>query len=154
MKRHTPISFHIFQGAGLEKKKWNVQFFTSSVDSTAWTAYKFRVYIQHGVHVANRVYRFLVLTIACTPLQSPDIFRSSRSQMLFKIGVIENFAIFPGKHLRWSLFLIKLQALRTLRYVFPCEYYKIFRNDFFIEHLLWLLPYVRTVVRCLTTTIY
>ena len=30
--------------------------------------------------------------------------RSSRSQMLFKIGVVENFAIFTGKHPCWSLF--------------------------------------------------
>ena len=30
--------------------------------------------------------------------------RSSRSQMLFKIGVLENFAIFTGKHPCWSLF--------------------------------------------------
>ena len=34
--------------------------------------------------------------------------RSSRSQMLFKIGVLKNFTIFTGKHLCWSLFLIKL----------------------------------------------
>ena len=31
------------------------------------------------------------------------IFRSSRSQMFFKIGFLKNFAIFTGKHLRWSL---------------------------------------------------
>ena len=31
--------------------------------------------------------------------------------MLFKIGVLKNFAIFTGKHLYWSLFLIKLQAV-------------------------------------------
>ena len=30
--------------------------------------------------------------------------RSSRSQMLIKIGVLENFAIFTGKQPRWSLF--------------------------------------------------
>ena len=36
--------------------------------------------------------------------------RSSRSQMFFNIVVLKNFAIFSGKHLRWSLFLIKLQA--------------------------------------------
>ena len=29
--------------------------------------------------------------------------------MFFKIGVLKNFAVFTGKHLRWSLFLIKLQ---------------------------------------------
>ena len=31
-------------------------------------------------------------------------------QMFFEIGVLENYAIFRGKHLCWSLFLIKLQA--------------------------------------------
>ena len=31
-------------------------------------------------------------------------------QMFFEIVVLENFAIFRGKHLCWSLFLIKLQA--------------------------------------------
>ena len=32
-------------------------------------------------------------------------------QMFFKIGVHKNFANFTGKHLCWSLFLKKLQAL-------------------------------------------
>ena len=41
-----------------------------------------------------------------------SIFRSSRSQKFFKIGVLKNFAIFTRKHLCWSLFLIKLQAKR------------------------------------------
>ena len=40
-------------------------------------------------------------------------FKSSRSQMFFKIGVLNNFAIFAGKHLCWSYFLIKLQARRS-----------------------------------------
>ena len=40
--------------------------------------------------------------------------RSSRSQMFFKIDVSKNFANFKGKHLRRSLFLIKLQALRPM----------------------------------------
>ena len=33
--------------------------------------------------------------------------------MFFKIGVLKNFTIFTGKHLRWSYFLIKLQARRS-----------------------------------------
>ena len=36
--------------------------------------------------------------------------RSSRSQMFFKIGLLQNFSNFTGKHLGWSLFLIKLQT--------------------------------------------
>ena len=39
------------------------------------------------------------------------MFRSSRLQMFFKKGVLKNIAIFTAKHLCWSLFLIKLQAL-------------------------------------------
>ena len=34
-----------------------------------------------------------------------DTNRSSRSQMIFKIGVVVNFAILTGKHLSWSLIL-------------------------------------------------
>ena len=33
--------------------------------------------------------------------------RRGRLQMFFKIGIFKNFAIFTGKHLCWSLFLIK-----------------------------------------------
>ena len=33
-------------------------------------------------------------------------FKSIRSQMLFKIGALKNFALFTGKHL-WSLFLMR-----------------------------------------------
>ena len=58
---------------------------------------------------------------------------NSRSQMFFKIGVFMNFSIFTGKHLCWSLFLIKLQAFKkeTPAQVFSCEYCEIFKNTFF-----------------------
>ena len=57
---------------------------------------------------------------------------NSRSQMFFKIGVLMNFLIFTGKHLRWSLFLIKLQAFKreTPAQVLSCEYCEIFKNTF------------------------
>ena len=32
------------------------------------------------------------------------LFRSSRLDMFFKIGALNNFAIFTGKHLCWKLF--------------------------------------------------
>ena len=35
--------------------------------------------------------------------------RSSRSQIIFEIDILKNFAILTGKHLCWSLFLIKLR---------------------------------------------
>ena len=40
--------------------------------------------------------------------------RNSRSQMFFEIAVFKKFANFTGKHLRWTLLLIKLQAFRLL----------------------------------------
>ena len=48
------------------------------------------------------------------------IFRSSCMQMFFKTGVIRNFSLFTGKHLCWSLFLIKLQALQAATLFQPC----------------------------------
>ena len=56
--------------------------------------------------------------------------------MFFKIGVIKNFANFTGKHLRWSLFLNKLQAClqlfkkETPAQVFSCEICEIFKDIF------------------------
>ena len=36
--------------------------------------------------------------------------RCSFSQMIFKIGVLKDFANFTGKQFCWSLFLVKIQA--------------------------------------------
>ena len=67
------------------------------------------------------------------------MFNSSRSEVLCKKGLLKNFTELTGKHLYWSLFLIKLQALskadfntgeiKKITYWF-CE---IFKNIFFIE---------------------
>ena len=61
-------------------------------------------------------------------LSEPDDRRCSSKQV---------FAIFAGKHLRWSLFFKKFQSFRpatlkeTPAKVFSCEYCKIFKNSFF-----------------------
>ena len=44
--------------------------------------------------------------------EDDDIIRSSCSQMFSKIGALKKFAIFTGKHLCWSLFLINLLDFR------------------------------------------
>ena len=84
------------------------------------------------------------------------LIRSSCLQIFFKIGGLENFAIFTGKHLCWSLFLIKFQPWSLLNKVpglkacnfikerlhhrcFPVNIAKLLRKVFFIEHLRWLL---------------
>ena len=72
--------------------------------------------------------------------------RSSRTQLFFKTGVIRNFAIFTGKYLYWSLFLLKLHALRPSA-LFQlrrkrdftgdsCENCKMVMNSFFYGTLL------------------
>ena len=38
------------------------------------------------------------------------MYGSSRSQIFFKTSVLKNVPIFTGKHMWWSLFLIKSQA--------------------------------------------
>ena len=66
--------------------------------------------------------------------------RSSRSQMFFKIGLLENFANFRGKDLCWSLFLIKLLVWRSATLLkwdtktgvfLSCEICEILKNIFF-----------------------
>ena len=81
----------------------------------------------------------------CIPCYIGSEDRSSRSQMFFKMSVLENFAHFTGKHLWRSLFLIKLQALSPVTLlkespiqVFCCEISKIIKTPFLTEHLQWL----------------
>ena len=67
-------------------------------------------------------------------------YRSSRSQMFFKVAILKNSAIFTEKYLYWSLFSINLQARpeglqrykkETPIQLFFCEYCKVFKNSFF-----------------------
>ena len=70
------------------------------------------------------------------------MYRSSRLQLFFNMGVLKNFAIFTGKHLCWSLFLIKYPAFRAttlLKGGFPANIAKFLRTTFYIESLRWLL---------------
>ena len=64
---------------------------------------------------------------SCTLFSEP---RSSCSQMFFKIGVLENSAIFTGKHLCWSFFFF-FKKKDTPIQVLSCEYCEIFKNSFF-----------------------
>ena len=68
-----------------------------------------------------------------------DSIRSSRLQMLFKVGAFKYLVIFKEKHLFWNLFLIKLQAWRLQQRCFRMNIAKFLRTALFIEHLQWLL---------------
>ena len=74
----------------------------------------------------------------CNFIQNKGI----RLHMFFKIGALKNFANFTGKHLRWSLFLVKFLTnfiKGTPTQVFSCEIWKNYKNTFSTEHLQWLL---------------
>ena len=57
--------------------------------------------------------------------------------------VFKNFAKFTGKHLCWSLFCNKNAGLRPANFikkdtptqVLSSEFYEIFKNTYFVEHL-------------------
>ena len=76
-----------------------------------------------------------------------EIFRSSRSLMFFKIGILKNVINLTGKHLSCSLFLIKLKVFKLVTLLkrdsntgaFPVKFAKLLRKPFFTEHLQWLL---------------
>ena len=55
------------------------------------------------------------LKISVMGVISTTSIKSSRSKMFFKIGVLKNFAIFTGKHMCKSLFLIKLKACNFIK---------------------------------------
>ena len=67
----------------------------------------------HNIYICTHRYPGKVVLDDNIYLKS--IIRSSRSQMFIKIGALKNFANFTGKHLCWSLFLIKLQAFRPAK---------------------------------------
>ena len=67
--------------------------------------------------------------------ETGEVHKSSHSQMFFKRGVLKTSTIFIGKHLRWSLFLIKLQAgnfmeKRLQQIFFSMDIVKILRTAF------------------------
>ena len=70
--------------------------------------------------------------------QNTSTGRSSHSQIFFKISALKHFAIFTGKYLCKTLFLINLQTFSPAtsftrdsnRAVF-CKYCKIFKSSFF-----------------------
>ena len=77
--------------------------------------------------------------------------RSSLLEMFCIKGVLRNFAEFTGKHLRQRIFNNKVTDLRPAALLkkilwhrgFPVNFAKFLRAPFFIEHLWWLLLYIK-----------
>ena len=79
--------------------------------------------------------------------------RGSRWQIFCKIGFHKHFAKLTEKHVYWSLFLIKWQALMPKTKLSSCKFCEVFfkiREDvfFFIKYLLQLAK-----LRCVVMTL-
>ena len=75
--------------------------------------------------------------------ETRKVHKSNYLQMFFKKGALKSFAIFTGKCLCWSLFLIKLQAYNFIKKrfqhrSFPMNIAKFLRK-FYIKHFRSLL---------------
>ena len=75
---------------------------------------------------------------ACENQHLSDKFRSSRTEVFCKKGVLRTFAKFTVKHLCQSLLFNKVAGLRLWHRCFPVNFVKFLRPSFCIEHLLWL----------------
>ena len=62
------------------------------------------------------------------------VYISSLSEVLFEKDALKNFSKFTGKYLYQSPFFNKVR-----KEMFSCEFWEIFKNTFFKEHLRWLL---------------
>ena len=58
--------------------------------------------------------------------------------MLLKVGVFKSFAIFTGKYLCWSIFLLKMFEPLYWKETPTQKFCEILRIAFFIEYLWWL----------------
>ena len=87
------------------------------------------------------------LTIISFCFSCFEVFRRSRPEVLYKKGVLRDFAKFTGKHLRQSLFFNKVSGLRPATLLkkriwhrcFPLNFVKFLRTALLTEHLSLLL---------------
>ena len=112
--------------------------------------FKFQNFVGIIVRITLLLMAFVILMKAPSAMKLfsfPRIFqkntyslrpKSSHRRCSIKDDVLKNFAIFTGKHLCWSLFLIKFQVVRPATFflkktptqVFFLEYCKIFKNTY------------------------
>ena len=113
-----------------------------STKKIAWWFIKFR---HENPLAANRncLNHFTVRMITFT-IARLSLFRSSRSEVFCKKGVLINSAKFTGKYLCQKLKKLRSEAFNfikkeSLTQVLSCEFCRISKNTFFTEHLRWLL---------------
>ena len=108
----------------------------------AWTGRGRNDYV---MFVSYYLHKFLKLQIS-KPKKLCQ-FQKQSPEVLCKKAVLKNLAIFTGKALCWSPFLIEWHAWRaaillkeTPTQVFSCDYCKIFKSTYFQENLRTIGP--------------
>ena len=123
----------VFKKTKRKKNATNTNNDTPRAQKANWTHIR---YSEDGQGVFQRLVSFN--TIYVLYQKSWGMVKSNRPEVFCEKGVSKNFAKFTGKHLRQSLFLIKLQAWglqlywkETLTQVFSCEFCELFNDTFF-----------------------
>ena len=121
-----------------EKQNHQEDHESASFFSSSWVLESFFFWFWENV--------FFTSYVACYVIYHVVKHSNSSSQMFFEKGVLKYFAIYAGKQLCLSLFLIKLQEWRsafslkiTPTQVFSCDYCKTLEKSFFIERLFNIL---------------
>ena len=72
-------------------------------------AYKTVAYTKKRVNIFIKIFQEMLWSFSEVATFLKNVFRSSHRRSSVKIGVLKSFANLTGKHLCWSLFLIKFQ---------------------------------------------
>ena len=98
-------------------------------------------FIEHLLLLTINLYSVYLYKFFIENFHNTDKRRSSHQRRSIKKAALKNFAVFTGKQLYWSFFLIKLQSIKaatllkkTLAQMFSCEFYEISTNNFLTEH--------------------
>ena len=78
------------------------------VPNFCWNYQKWAKVPGNGPFTREQFVKYKFLTVNW--LRAAELCRNSRPEVFCEKGVLENFAIFTGKHLGWSFYLIKLQV--------------------------------------------
>ena len=80
-----------------------------------------------------------------------NVFKLQRQSFGDKKVALKSFVNFTREHLQWSPIFIFLKN-RTPWWVFSCEFYEIFQNNYFREHLRRIASSWNEIINWLTVT--
>ena len=101
--------------------------------TTSWSGFVLLTALTETLFMISKRWWVSLLLRLKTTSWSGFVLLQKPPEVFYKKSVLKNFVKFTGKHLRpEACNFIKKE---TLAQVFPCEFYEISKNTFFIEHL-------------------